>query len=968
MQADAPLPLPHTMTSTRPADAETDRPREVLRHILEVARLGAWIRDFITGEVWWSDEFRALLHIPPDEEASFDGFFQRVHPDEREDIRTRLKGAYDSGHNTEFSFRTVRPDGLVCRFEARMHIESDRNGEPLKASGTLQDVTIQYAIEEELRRQTAYLTAILNHLPEGISVFDEHLRLQYWNTKLAEVHSLPPELLYRNAPFEDLIMALAKRGEYGPGDATEQVRQKVELALRFQAHRFERPRSNGRTNLVAGEPMYVDGKVAGFITTYTDITSQKNAEVELARRNKILQTILDNIPCGVSLVDPELRIQAYNDELKRLLDLPDTLFANGPPPLGDILLFNARRGEYGPGEPQALAERLLERARHPRPHRFDRTRPDGTVLHIQGQPLEDGGFVTIYNDITERIKAEQRQVLADKVFENTPEAIVIMDPNRRILSVNPAFASITGSSADDAVGAVFAPGSEVRPGERSLDSGTVWSILERQGTFAGETIGQRADGGAYPRWLTMATVRDADADVVTHYIAIFTDITERKQAEANIQHLAHHDALTGLANRFSLYARLEQSIADARRNAQSLAVLFLDLDRFKNINDSLGHQVGDDLLVQVGQRLHAAVREADTVARLGGDEFVVVLQGVSGASDTAHVAANLLDKLSAPYTLNGIELHAIPSIGISLFPDDSTTPNGLLRNADAAMYHAKALGRANYQFFTEELNRATTERLELESKLRRAVARKQIELWYQPLFCAKSRRLKGFEALARWRADDGSLIPPDRFIPLAEETGVIVELGNWVLDEACRQAKKWLDLDLGNLRMSVNLSVRQLRNANLAETVARTLAETGLPPAVLEFELTESSVMEHPEEAIGLLTSLKALGVGIAVDDFGTGYSSLTYLKLFPLDRLKIDRSFVSDLEDDDNDAAIVAAAVSLGHSLGLSVVAEGVETAIQAERLSELGCDELQGFHFSRPMPAAEAEAYLRKHLDPGK
>ncbi len=952
------------MNPPRRKPDEAERLRDVLRHILEVARLGAWTRDLLTGEVWWSDEFRSLLHIPPDEPPGFDEFFRRVHPDDRDPIRIQLKTAYESGTDTEFSFRAVRPDGLVCRFEARMHVSRDDDGRPLRASGTLQDISVQYAIEEELRRQTAYLMAILNHLPQGISVFDEHLRLQYWNDTLGEVLGLPDELLYRNVPFEDLIMVPAKRGEYGTGDPTELVRLRRELALKFQAHRFERTRPNGRTHLVAGEPMHMDGKVAGFITTYTDITAQKQSEIELERRNRILQTILDNIPCGVSLVDPELRILASNLELRRVLDLPDELFEHGPPPLGEVLLYNARRGEYGPGDPEAIAERLLDRARNPRAHQFDRIRPDGTVLHIQGQPLEGGGFVTIYNDITERIQAEKRQLLADKVFENSPEAIVIMDLERRIVSVNPAFSAITGVRPDEAIGQVFVPGGEARPGECTLDSDTVWSILLKQGSFSGETNGIRGDGGIYPRWLTMATVRDEDTETVTHYIAIFTDISERKQAEANIQHLAHHDALTGLANRFSLYARLEQSIADARRNGQCLAVLFLDLDRFKNINDSLGHQVGDDLLIQVGQRLKTAVREADTVARLGGDEFVVVLQGVSGASDTAHVAAGLLGKLSAAYVLNGMELHATPSIGISLFPDDSTTPNGLLRNADAAMYHAKALGRANYQFFTEELNRTTTERLELEAKLRRAVARKEIRLWFQPLICATSGRPTGFEALARWTDADGTMIPPDRFIPLAEETGIIVELGNWVLEEACRQARQWLDLGLGELRISVNLSVRQLHNAWLPESVARALSETGLPPHLLEFELTESSVMEQPEEAIGLLTALKSLGVGIAVDDFGTGYSSLTYLKLFPLDRLKIDRSFVSDLEEDDNDAAIVAAAVSLAHSLGLSVVAEGVETTAQVDRLTALGCDELQGFHFSRPMPAAEAEAFLRDHF----
>jgi len=337
------------------------------------------------------------------------------------------------------------------------------------------------------------------------------------------------------------------------------------------------------------------------------------------------------------------------------------------------------------------------------------------------------------------------------------------------------------------------------------------------------------------------------------------------------------------------------------------------------------------------------------------------LQGVSGAGDAARVAGNLLQELSEPYVLDGLELHAIPSIGISLYPEDSASPNGLLRNADAAMYHAKALGRGNYQFFTEELNRAATERLKLEAKLRRAVARKEFELWYQPLFNATDISLSGFEALLRWRQEDGTLISPDRFIPLAEETGVIVELGHWVITEACHQLVRWKAQGLNGLRMSVNLSTRQLRYAGLTESVAAIVTETGIESSLLELEITESSVMERPAEAIEVLKSLKASGVSIAIDDFGTGYSSLSYLKLFPIDRLKIDRSFVSDIETDANDAAIVTAAVSLAHNLGLRVVAEGVETEIQITTLRKLGCDELQGFYFSKPLPADEAEAFIR-------
>ncbi|KON82403.2 EAL domain-containing protein [Azoarcus sp. PA01] len=704
------------------------------------------------------------------------------------------------------------------------------------------------------------------------------------------------------------------------------------------------------------------GRAGIFMTADAGVTVHACGENEVVQRAAMLQTILDHIPCAVSLVDHELQLVACNEEFKRLLDFPPDLFADRLPSLETLFRYNAARGEYGPGDPDQVVAELLARARHAAPHSFERRRRDGTVLLVQGQPLPQGGFVTTYADITARKRDEERLQLADKVFENSPDAIVITDLGHRIVSVNPAYTEITGIAAAAAQGTCFRPGGEDgEEGEGGPDSRTVWAIVSAHGSWSGETTGVRCNGQRYPRALMINGVRDPETRAITHFIAIFSDITARKRAEADIQHLAYHDTLTGLANRFSLTARLQLSVAEARRNGQRLAVMFLDLDRFKHINDSLGHPVGDELLKQVARRLREAVRETDTVARLGGDEFVVVLQGIGGAHDVTHVAAKLLAELSAPYCVEATELHTTPSIGISLFPDDSADPAALMRNADTAMYHAKAAGRAKFQFYTDEMNRAATARLDLERKLRGAVARGEFELWYQPQFDARHGHLTGLEALVRWRHPQDGLIAPLRFIPLAEETGVIVEIGTWVLREACRQARQWLDAGLPELRISVNLSVRQLREKCLVSTVSTTLAANGLRPGLLELEITESAVMDNPGEAVALLQALKDLGVRIAIDDFGTGHSSLSYLKLFPLDHLKIDRSFVSDIEHDANDAMIVAAAVSLAHNLGLSVIAEGVESAVQVARLRELGCDELQGFHFSRPVTADVVENSLR-------
>jgi len=437
--------------------------------------------------------------------------------------------------------------------------------------------------------------------------------------------------------------------------------------------------------------------------------------------------------------------------------------------------------------------------------------------------------------------------------------------------------------------------------------------------------------------------------------AAASGLAEARQA---LEVMALHDRLTGLANRYALEARLEQSIASARRHGQRLAVLFMDLDRFKSINDSLGHDSGDELLKAVAQRLTACVRDADTVARLGGDEFILVLNDIDEPGSVASLAQKLIDATERPVLVAGHELNTSASIGISLFPDDGGERGQLMKNADIAMYHAKSAGRGNYQFFNAAMNEAVTERLRLELALRRALEQREFLLHFQPQLDLASGRITGVEALIRWQREQ-ELVPPATFIPLAEESGLIVAIGEWVLLSACETLANWRRQGLGDVQMAVNLSARQLRQPGLAGQVARLLERFALPPALLELEITESAAMEDPEATIRNLRSLKDLGVRLAIDDFGTGYSSLAYLKLFPIDRLKLDRTFVKDIETDPNDAAIGAATIGLAHMLNLKLIAEGVETPAQQAFLQRLGCDALQGYLCSRPL-AREAAAAL--------
>lgn len=435
---------------------------------------------------------------------------------------------------------------------------------------------------------------------------------------------------------------------------------------------------------------------------------------------------------------------------------------------------------------------------------------------------------------------------------------------------------------------------------------------------------------------------------------------ERRRVELRLAQLAHFDSLTGLANRALFQSRLAHAIARAGRDGKSVALMFIDLDRFKAINDTLGHAAGDRLLVSVAERLRACVREADTIARLGGDEFTVILENVTNVEGVAVVAQKILNAMARPFLLHGRELFVTPSIGITVYPRDDAQVDGLLRNADSAMYKAKEQGRNTYQFYRAEMSARSLERLELESKLRMALERGEFVLHYQPKVEVRSGRIIGVEALVRWRRREEGLIPPGKFIPIAEETGLIVPIGEWVLREAAAQLKRWRQAGCRDLTMAVNLSPRQFRQQNLAAVIADAVDGARLDPQALEFEITETVLMEDTHASSATLAAMKDKGVKISVDDFGTGYSSLNYLKRFPIDTLKIDQSFVRDITSDADDAAIASAIIALAHSLRLQVIAEGVETAGQLEFLRERGCDQAQGFLFSRPLPAEDLTPVL--------
>lgn len=563
------------------------------------------------------------------------------------------------------------------------------------------------------------------------------------------------------------------------------------------------------------------------------------------------------------------------------------------------------------------------------------------------------GIVARIRDITEIAKNEANLRLYGQVFESTTEGIIITDPDARILTVNPAFTAITGYSESEVLGQTPRLLQSDRQDQEFYR--ILWQSLKQEGKWQGEIWNKRKNGDTYPEWLTINAIYD-DNDQLSNYVAVFSDISTTKKAMEALEHLAHHHPLTKLPNRLLLNARLKYSLQKALRERQQGAVFYFDLDNFKNVNDSLGHTAGDQVLLEVAKRLTESVRrETDTVAHLSGDEFVVVMDKLNSPLDAANCAGLLLEKLQDPIHIQEYQLYLTASLGITIFPKDGTTVENLLKNSDAAMYKAKEAGKNRYHIYSPELTEAALERVSLESYLRQALKNEELILHYQPQIDLQTGKIVAFEALIRWQHPQLGLIPPDKFIPLTEETGMIISIGEWVLRSACKQLLAWRQQGHEIRRIAVNLSGRQIQQKDLHQTVARVLDETGCPAASLELEITEGFIMQHPEQAIAVLTQIRQLGVELSVDDFGTGHSSLNYLKRLPINRLKVDRSFIADIFTDPEDEAITKAIIALGHGLNLQITAEGIETEEQRGFLYDLGCNEGQGFLISRPLPAEQ-------------
>jgi len=696
-----------------------------------------------------------------------------------------------------------------------------------------------------------------------------------------------------------------------------------------------------------------DGRILGLIGISRDITARKQSEEALRQSQQMLRLVIDNIPQFIFWKDQQGVYLGCNQNFAHIVGVesPNTIinktdedlmkrFQPAGTTLFEILnrcisVDNAYKYQYVESLSLANGSYLwLEMNNIP-------------LRDSQGQVI---GALGSFEDITERKQVEEKLRQWFKVLENSAEAIVITDAKSHILQVNKAFTQITGYQESDVLGertSILGSGKHDRHFYNKM-----WQSINKLGYWEGEIWNRRKNGEIYPEWLHISVIKDEIEDKVTNYLAIFSDLSLRKQTEQRLAYLAHYDDLTGLPNRTLFYERVSRALYHAQQRHCLAAVMFLDLDGFKYVNDTWGHPIGDLLLQQVAHRLMERQCFTDTVARLGGDDFTFVLENITNRQEVEQFAQHILKMMQTPFELNGHETFISASIGISLYPKDGEEVETLLKHADVAMYGAKESGKNTYQFFTAHQNKTIANRLIIETQLRYALERNEFVLYYQPQLHLATGRIVGAEVLLRWQHPEKGLVLPYAFIPLAEETGLIVQIGEWVLHQTCRQQQYWCQNGGPMIRLSVNLSSRQFKEDDLIKTVVNILDETNLEPSLLELEITESLLIQDIDLTTKILYKLKEIGIQLAIDDFGTGYSSLSYLKRFPADKLKIDQSFVRDIPEDEDDMHITQAIIALAHSLRMTVVAEGVETLSQQAFLESSKCDEIQGYLISRPVP----------------
>jgi diguanylate cyclase (GGDEF)-like protein/PAS domain S-box-containing protein len=879
------------------------------------------------------------------------GFWRSiVHPHDLQKTEEFCHLETSTGKDHSVDYRVIAADGRTLWM--RDIVSLITHGRKPVMRGLMIDISETKQTEEALRLSEGKFASVFAQCPDILviaSLIDGTL-LEANTAFVEQIGLLPQEVIGKTATELNIWGVPG----VGPG-LLERLRNG---SIRNLEMPFRRKDGRMFSGLVSAEPFDLDS-IRAVVVVVRDITQLKQAQQQLQLSEEKFAKSFHSSPDGLLITrQRDGLLVEVNDGFSRITGYDSAASVDQSTIDLGIWANLSERGK--------LLEQL-NRDGFVRDFRSHIRHKDGQIrlCEISARPLLIAGedcMLTIARDITERHQMQEKLQLAATVFESTAEGVLITDTRQRINAVNRAFSEITGYSEQEALGET----------PRLLASGlhdsafyaAMWYQLTAEGHWQGEISNRRKNGEVYPSWLTISAVRNRE-QFITHFVAVFADISSLKHAQARLDYQAHHDPLTGLPNRTLFESRLQAALLHSQESNSLGAVLFLDLDRFKHINDSLGHPVGDLLLKGIAQRLKENLRDIDTVARLGGDEFIILLPGLLQPSDAEAIATKLLICFTAPFQAGEHEFFMSASIGSCLFPTDGHDVATVVKNADAAMYRSKAKGRNRVESYTQDLTSQASARIALEHELRRAMERNEFSLFYQPKISLLSQRLVGAEALIRWTHPTLGEVPPEHFIPLAEENGMILQIGDWVLEQACLQMWEWNKLYVPFGALSVNLAGAQLRQPNLLGRIKQLLSNYHLAPDCLQLEITENFIMSQAEEALAVLHKLKALGVQLAIDDFGTGYSSLSYLKRLPLDILKIDQSFVRSLPDDPHDVAIVRAIIALGRSMQLTVIAEGVENHEQQQFLADEGCEQIQGYIVSLPLPPDEFSAkFLRMSL----
>lgn len=873
-----------------------------------------------------------------------------VHPEDALWAKAYCDSETAAGRDHSLDYRVIRADGHTLW--VRDIVSMIQQGQRSVMRGLMIDISETKRTEHALRLSEQKFASVFQQCPDILLI------ARHSDGCLLEVNEAFEEQIGLG-PNQVIGRTATELGLWGVSGSGPSVLERLHLGgIRNLEMSFRRSNGELFTGLTSAETFDLDGTPA-LVVAVRDISQLKETQQRLQISEEKFAKAFHASPDGLLLSrQSDGLLLEVNEGFCRLTGYNlDPRLDQTSLDLGIWVDLNERK----------LLLSKLKKDGFVRDFSCHIRRSDGQIrlCELSARPLPIAGadcMLTIARDITERHLMQEKLQLAATVFENTAEGVLITDTDQRITAVNRAFSEITGYSEIEALGQT----------PRLLASGqhdsafyvAMWHQLTAEGHWQGEIFNKRKNSELYPSWLTISAVRNSEREI-THFVAVFADISSLKHAQAKLDYQAHHDPLTGLPNRALFENRLHAALQCSQVSNRQGAVLFLDLDRFKHINDSLGHPVGDLLLKGIAQRLKEQVRDVDTVARLGGDEFIILLPGLHKPSDASAIANKLLACFSAPFQAGEHEFFTSASIGISLYPQDGSDVASLIRNADAAMYRSKAKGRNRVEAYTRDLTAQASVRVALENELRRAIERNELSLCYQPKLSLKTQNLVGAEALIRWNHPTFGDVSPEHFIHLAEENGTILQLGDWVLEQACRQMHQWQKRYQPFGPLSINLAGAQMRQPHLAKRIEQLLKTYQLKAGDLQLEITENFIMSQAEEALSVLHQLKQLGVQLAIDDFGTGYSSLSYLKRLPLDILKIDQSFIRGLPDDPHDAAITRAIIALGRSMQLTIIAEGVENQAQQHFLAAEGCEQIQGYIVSLPLPPEEfAAGFLRLAL----